>query len=490
MAKWTEQEINDVLATIENEEDQIAFLQEVERVQTGAGGALSGVDAIKPTHPFQKQHELKFAGPFAPSFGSISGEDFAEMLPGLASIPTTVLGAILGGPGGAVGMGSLGAGAGEAGRQLIRKSQGFSAAPGIAQEKLDLDPDSPEARMAGIGMEMGGGALAEALGFGAARLAAPTRKQGLKQFAKAITDTNSPKELKSVMDSIAPMQDQFPVGTRGRIARRTEPRMEATGEEVAEVYRRYGDRPASYTPAEREMLQDQKNLIETPSYPKTVTKKVDNGTIDSHGNPVFKEEKHTLMTSPTLTDEDLFRELGSRRKKLRARQTAREEYGLVESAGERKGHLTALEVWEQRRQAGTEANRAASGAYTSPAVAKNLVPKARAAMTERGALRNILNEVVPEGKIADDKFHALATIYEKATDAERGHFLARWGTARAIGGGAGTGLGLVAATPSLVRSTLSKGLNLLSYAMKYGDEAKAMHIFRALAAPEGDEIGQ
>ena len=74
----------------------------------------------------------------------------ASIEQGLENAP--VLGGALGalaGPGGAI----AGAAIGESGRQLTRRAAGLPASTGLVQRLLDLDPDSPEAAISGLGAE-------------------------------------------------------------------------------------------------------------------------------------------------------------------------------------------------------------------------------------------------------------------------------------------------------------------------------------------------
>lgn len=120
----------------------------------GATAALSKVEGISPTPGYQRRISIPGTDWELPSV-----EQLAEYLP--AAVAT---GAGMIATESPVAAGALGSMAGEAGRQLVRRAVGAPAATGIAQQALRLDPNSPEAAVAGLASENLAGVAGSVLG--------------------------------------------------------------------------------------------------------------------------------------------------------------------------------------------------------------------------------------------------------------------------------------------------------------------------------------
>ena len=121
--------------------------EQLEEIYSAAGSRspATGAAGLKET-PWYRQHAFDVLP---------SAEQAAEFLPAAGASVATMLGTK--NPTAAAGAGSA---AGEVARQLFRHMIGVSQAPGVAQEALGLDPESPEAAASGV--------LAETLTGGAA----------------------------------------------------------------------------------------------------------------------------------------------------------------------------------------------------------------------------------------------------------------------------------------------------------------------------------
>lgn len=114
---------------------------------------LAGAGTIRATPWYQQRIQL-------PEMlrGTISelpsAEEAAEWLPAAAATAATMLATR--NPGAAATAGGV---AGEAARQLLRRAVGEPAAPGLVQEALGADPDSPRAALAGLAGEAAAGRL-------------------------------------------------------------------------------------------------------------------------------------------------------------------------------------------------------------------------------------------------------------------------------------------------------------------------------------------
>lgn len=106
-------------------------------------GYLRSAESISAT-PWYQQHVIPGTNVESP----ISVEGAAEALP--AAYATAAAMAATKHPGVA---GTVGGMAGEVARQMFRRAVGASAAPGVVQEGLGLDPNSPEAAVAGLAGE-------------------------------------------------------------------------------------------------------------------------------------------------------------------------------------------------------------------------------------------------------------------------------------------------------------------------------------------------
>lgn len=157
-------------------EQQSQYMDQLEKMYPAQGSVASGlskVDTISETPRFQRPLSKVFsdhpvAQTLLDTLTSISGahqlgidqhvspEDLVNMLPGLGGALGT---AVEPGGGTAAGM-ALGSGAGEAARQLMRRLAGQPAATGALTSLTGMDPNSPTAAAANIGLEAALGPLA------------------------------------------------------------------------------------------------------------------------------------------------------------------------------------------------------------------------------------------------------------------------------------------------------------------------------------------
>lgn len=467
---------------------------------TGAGRALGGVGGISATPKFQQDISIPVpkapVGPLAALKGEIklpvSPEFLTDLLPGVLGAVTTGASALAGplAPAAAGLLGGLGSAGGEAIRQEIRDLMGFAPGTGVTQELLELDPSSREAKVASLLAEGAGGAAAEFMGArGLAKY--PERKELAKRrFVDAITDPKtSAKEKDALLEAMRPaLEEEIPAGTGGMVMRRAETKLGPAGEAVGEIYTGpAGERAAGYGGGRRELLDEINRLTETP----TATREREplaGRTLMGEPVPV-EQTPEVVVSSPAYKDKAMVPALRERERDLAERTLKRKLYG--EATGTRQD-ISAREVWEQRQQAATEARRASSEVFLPGRDAKKLVPKAKAAMKEYDGLRKTLNAVVPEGKKADDIYHAWATMLDTASEKERSHFLGRWAAMGLAGGRTGRVLGLAASVPSVWRTTLAKSGDMMAEALKAGDTAHARQIFRsvldAMAQPETEPL--
>jgi hypothetical protein len=452
----------------------------VEADVAGAG-ALAGAGEVSGTPEFQQSFKLpQMPGPTAGGEidTGITPEFLTDMLPAALGTLGGVAGTVMAPGVGTAILGGLGSGAGEALRQEVREGQGFAPATGVMQEYLDLDPTGTAAKMSGVGSEAIAGLLAEFAALRGAAKVPEVREKALRRFVSSIEDPKaSLKTIEGTTDALRPVARDLPVGMRGGIARKAERRMGPAGDEVERIYTEAGDKPSTYKVATKRLRDKSDDLIETPET--TIIEETSRaGRSIATGEPqevITQIEKK--INEEKVRDKALKDAYDARAADLSGREKAR---ALRGKALDERENISVLETWKQRKQAGIDSRRAASEVFSPGADPKKFVPRAQAGMEEYGGLRDTLNVLVPEGKRADDIFHAWSTMLDKANDAERNHFLARWAAMGVTPGppAAGRLLGIAASAPAAGKTLLSKYGMMMADALEAGNATRARQIFR------------
>jgi hypothetical protein len=468
--------------------------------------AARGAETIKPAHPFQQPINLGEAlglskeAPAQPHpYGSMieggpddinlpSAEAFTEWIP--------AVGGALGATAGLIGTGGLaapllaglGSGAGEAIRQEIRESQGFAPATGVTADFLNLDPSSKAAKAGAVMSETGVGALAE---FGAKilkHIAPKLRRSGVKSYAKALDTAAIPQEIDKLTDELMVIEKHLPSGGRKGVRGKVQTHKTRVGEELDEIFKsEAGSRRATYDDPIKALKEEAKGTIETPAHlaerPKVTS-----------GRDIFAQLPGEKVSPPVASIRTVTEKVGAGvREKDYLKAVNKRIADLEERIAKRKSYqkgdpsFTARELRAEKQKSGVDAQKAASEAFADPKVSKGFMPEAKAAVAEYSAQRKQLRKLVPESAIKDDEFTAFSKVFDLASQDETSHFLARWGVSRAAGGPMGTGAGLLAGAPFVPRTYLSKTIRTIANLMEKGEKAKALHLFRQLAAGGPDE---
>lgn len=414
-------------------------------------------DLSAPAAPAATPAPSGFRAPITLPFGraglKVTPESLTEWLP--------AAGATAGSFAPAPGLGTAGgAAAGEALRQLIRKSQGEPPATGFVQQATGLDPNSPEAMAAGVAAEAGGARLAQFIGS----LAPGLRNRAIKWFVD-IMNPRSLKEEQALMARLAPIAKDLPVGTLAHIQGAAEPAAKAAGEAVGSVYA--SQAPISVLPAVsdlrdqalREVLRPAKKAVVKLPWPQAGTK--------------------TVVTPPELLDEKFYGALRERMKDLLRRERA-------------KPSLSIEDVFKMRKEAGNAAKQAKAAIFEGGILKARPTGGSRALKAEQAALSDILHAAVPGGAKADAIYSAWKTVADKTQGKDASVIPLRWFLSRMIPGTKGIAAGYIASKPAFWASYGSKALMRAARMLEAGNETGAIQLMRgALDAfgetPEGQE---
>lgn len=440
--------------------------------------AITGQSVMSETPKFQQSISVtdylppgmregaKAVGEFLPDLPS--PETLTNLIPGVAG----TIGAIAGTPA----IGAAAAGAGEAVRQGIRKSVGAAPATGFVQDKLGLDPNSPTAVATGIAAEtLGAGAMNKFAKFLGGAVAPKIREWALKTYARGLAPGDTAAESEMIK-RLTPIQDELPVGTRGRINRIAAEKANRAGEDVRSVYTNpaNADTPASYNDAINRVRAAR-------SDPKIVAREMTMDTTTTPPTPV----------PPDVVDEPLYR---AHNAQLRALTSAEYKGRLPDKLGNPQD-ITVADLFNRRQSLGEQAKRRSQKAFPlgRPRGA-NLPPAVQALKEARGGVGDTLHSLTTTpvkaasgkmltGKQADEFYNAWKSVDEGSPEAT--NILTRWLIARMIPGRAGTAAGAAASQGLLIRSFSAQQARSLAKALRAGDDQAALNIFRTVASATG-----
>jgi len=394
-----------------------------------------------------------------------SPETLTDLIPGVAG----AVGAIAGTPA----VGAAAAGVGEGVRQLVRKSVGAAPATGFVQDKLGLDPNSPEAVATGIAAEtLGAGAVNKLGKFLGGTVAPKLREWALKTYARGLAPGDTAAEAEMIK-RLAPIQDDLPIGTRKRINRVASDRARTAGEDVRSVYTNpaNADTPASYNDAIA-------RLRATRSDPKIVAREA---TIDPVTTP-------PTYVPPDVIDEPLYR---AHNTQLRALTSAEYKGRLPDRLGTPQD-ITVQDLFNRRQSLGEQAKRRSQKAFPlgRPRGA-NLPPAVQSLKEARAGVSDTLHSLTTtpvkagsgkmlSGQQADEFYNAWKSVDEGSPEST--NILTRWLLARMIPGRMGTAAGAAASQGLLIRSMSAQQARSLAGALRSGNDQAAVNILRATAS--------
>lgn len=166
-------------------EEQDQFLSALEKARTS-----EGLPAAPPQTQAAADAEKKKVGYTFSTSPNATDFPIEQRRAAVADF-MPILGGTVGGLSGGIQGGMLGGAAGESARQLLRRLAGLPAAPGMIQERLGVDPNSPEAALAGLGGETLSNLAAGGAAKGIAALAKFLPAQALRSATKALGFTKA-----------------------------------------------------------------------------------------------------------------------------------------------------------------------------------------------------------------------------------------------------------------------------------------------------------
>ena len=310
---------------------------------------------------------------------------------------------------------------------------------------------------------------------GAANAGPALRRGALSLFAHGVADKSDPRSIRTVMERLAKIQDELPVGTSPMIARKASNQIEdVAGPAVGKAYAPHLAEPSSYAPAEDFLSGIRDKGVETPGqYTYRNVRVYREGEVHPRASTEIVKE----WQDPTVRDPQLWNAFNERMAELKAAEAAR----LKTNAP-----ITVGDVLERRRAVSDITQRQKREAWAIGAPTKEMPPPVQAGKATQQALSKTLHGelpgtvAVPGAKEADDIFNAWMTVKEGEPGAS--HFLARWFASRSIGGVKGTLAGVVANQPMLWRSLGAAAQRRLAAALEAGDKKTFQQILRTTAA--------
>ena len=407
-----------------------------------AGSTLSGAEGISELPAAQQDPKAPATLPgVVPSALPVpSLETMLEAIPGIGG----ALGALLTKSPAGASYGSMG---GEAVRQALRKLVGLAPGTGMVQDVVGLDPNSPEAMLAGLAAEgFGGGLTQVASGAGPA-----VRQSAAKTYA-GILGPKSETVKKEMIGKLEPFLEKLPYGGRSHINRvATNVAENQTGPAVGALYN--VDTPASFKPVRQALDKLATGQVRRPA--------TSIAHVDPNTGKVTFEEIAADLKNPKLH---------------RAYAGRADAMAKAERQGRISGQPTTLQDLFEARKAADD--MATEKTFALGKKGKDVVPGARALKAERTAITNEMHTIEPRGELADAIHSAFKTVETGTKGTDPGAFPIRWMLARFIPGQLGTTAGFLATKPAFWGS-LGAGTKLaVSKALIAGDEVAAMQIMR------------
>ncbi len=421
--------------------------------------ALSKAEEIKPQSGFTAPIRIPMpTAAVGPGAGlpeevntGVSPEELTDFLPGVGGGLGFALGGAVGHPLKGSAAGSAG---GEAIRQLIRKLSGETWAPGVTQDALGLDPDSPEAALAGILAEGATGPIVDKLGPLLGSAAPALRKGARKSYAKALAPGADLVPEEKLMERIAPIEKEltFPWTDRS-VQKHARAKADVAGEDVRAIFGVDEPVEGGYRGAAEDLRGKRADLEET------------------HAFQIEDPETGKVIDVPAQVEQKrLHKALGKEAADLEQAQNVREL---------QNGEITVSDLWERRKAIGREAKSASKQAYSIRVPTRDELPiKAQALLAKQDAVRDILYAAKPEGELADAVFSGWKTVQETVGGSKISTFAPRWTLSRMIGGVMGTLAGALATVPRFWHGLGWKAKKDLAMALEMGNEPVARHVLR------------